>query len=127
MFYLEIKMERLKFKCNELDLSKIHKLGQLGDEKEWTLMVYSQFGFNSYEEIKAFSSRHKDEWMNYFYWSKEIETQFLKQILSFYPKGRKQFQVGKYYNLASLNWFPGNFYDTFLNKHGEKEPNGKKN
>ena len=118
-------MERLKFKCNELDLSKIHKLGQLGDEKEWILMVYSQFGFNSYEEIKAFALKHKDEWMNYFYWSKEIESEFIKELLKFYSKGRKQIQVSKYYREASLNWFPTNIHDTFLKKQGDK--NGKKN
>jgi len=119
-------MERLKFKCEELDISKIHKLKQLGDDKEWILMVYSQFGFNSYEEIKAFALRHNDEWMNYFYWNKETEAEFLKQVLSFYPKGRKQFQVGKYYKEASLNWFPTNTYEAFLKKHGG-DPNGKKN
>ena len=77
------------------------------------------------EEIKAFSLKNNDEWMNYFYWSKETETEFLRQVLSFYPKGRKHFQVAKYYNEASLNWFPTNTYHTFLLKH-RGYPNDKK-
>ena len=118
-------MEKLNFECKELDKSKIHKLILLADETEWILMVYSQFGFNTYEEIRAFALKYENEWMNYFYWSKEIESEFLKVILNFYPKGRKQIQVAKYYREASLNWFPTNIHDTFLNKQGDK--NGKKN
>ena len=102
-------MEYLKFSIDKIDESLIHKPTLLGSMEEWVLQVYKQFGFNTYEEVKAFALKYeKYGWMNLFYWSVQTEANFLKVILGLYKDKRKQKQVSEYYHEASLNWFPIN-------------------
>jgi hypothetical protein len=123
-------MEKLKFKCEKIDESLIHMPFSLADADEWVLQIYKQFGFNTIEEIKAFAKKYeKYDWMNFFYWSKEVEMNFVKVILSYYPNLRKRNQVTEYLKEASINWSPTNELVAFERNHSqvkleEEEKNG---
>ena len=118
---LKAILRKIKFKCDKVDTTLVHKPFLLNDFKEWVLQIYKQFGFDSYEEVELFSKAYNNEqhnWMNFFYWSAEVEKDFITAILMFYVKDlRKRKQVTRYLEEVSLNWSPTNELIAFERNH----------
>jgi len=88
-------------------------------EKEWAMIIYSQFGFENYEELLAYT-KEKPHWFDDFYWSIETEAFFFSYLLMKYPKYWHK-EIKEIYKDVSLAISPNNDKEAWQRKQEEKK------
>lgn len=99
--------ERILLKCEKIDHSKIPKLKDIHNEEEWIVAVFSQFGLDSMEKVKAFTKEHGKKIYEYSYWPHEVQDEFEKVIISKLPPSKRH-EAERIFDWLNLAWMPRN-------------------
>lgn len=90
--------------CEKIDKSKLRKI-DIDSAIDWAEVIFGQFGLNNYDEIIKKSKELGNDWFLYFYWSKEVQNEFIKELKKLHPKSRHK-KLERGFEWLHLYWTP---------------------